>query len=123
MKKEKGSAPKKVGMGDLHALARRLGEAKGQARALGIFTDDRELLACSACGLLEDVTIEGVLITYLKGGSQQNDSGLRFKEVEGMCFICPACGATLTVEDEDGRRVGAEPAGVGKTPHTGSGDE
>jgi predicted RNA-binding Zn-ribbon protein involved in translation (DUF1610 family) len=119
MKKEKGRSVKKNGIGDLHALARQLGEVKGRARALGIFTDDRELLACPACGLLEDVTIEGVLITYLKDGPQQKDSGLRFREVEGTCFVCPACGTTILVVDEDGQGVGAEPTDAGKTPHTG----
>lgn len=83
----------------LHMAAGRLREAKEQARALGMFTDDRELLACPACGLLEDVTVEGMLITYFKDSPQQEDSGLRFKESDGTCFKCPACGASIAGEE------------------------
>ena len=54
---------KKNEMDDLIALARQLEQVKHQARALGIFTNDRELLECSSCGLLEDVTAEGQLVT------------------------------------------------------------
>ena len=57
---------KKNEMDDLIALARQLEQVKHQARALGIFTNDRELLECSSCGLLEDVTSEGQLVTYPK---------------------------------------------------------
>lgn len=35
-----------------------------QAKALGIFVNDRELLACPGCGLLEDVASNGSLMTY-----------------------------------------------------------
>lgn len=47
-------------------LSRKLAKVKAQARALGIFTDDRELLECPNCGLLEDVTAKGLLVTYPK---------------------------------------------------------
>ena len=42
---------------------------KKDARALGIFTDDRKLLECLDCGLMEDVTINGLLITYPSNSS------------------------------------------------------
>ena len=45
---------KKNGIGGLIAAVRQLEQAKQQARALGIFTNDRELLECPSCGLLED---------------------------------------------------------------------
>ena len=48
----------------ISAIVGELEEIKHRARALGIFTDDRELLACPVCGLLEDVAIMGLLITY-----------------------------------------------------------
>lgn len=57
---------KKNAMDDLIALARQLEQVKQQARALGIFTNDRELLECSSCGLLEDVTAEGQLVPIRK---------------------------------------------------------
>jgi hypothetical protein len=55
---------KKDGIDGLIAAVRQLEQTKQQARALGIFTDDRELLECPSCGLLEDVTAEGLLVTY-----------------------------------------------------------
>jgi hypothetical protein len=48
----------------LTTLTRQLAQLKQQTKAIGIFTDDRELLECPSCGLLEDVTAEGVLVTY-----------------------------------------------------------
>ena len=53
-------------MDGLTTLTRQLEQVKAQARALGIFTDDRELLECPNCGLLEDVTAKGLLVTYPK---------------------------------------------------------
>lgn len=38
---------------------RHLEKVRQEARALDIFTDERELLECPSCGLLEDVTGEG----------------------------------------------------------------
>jgi predicted RNA-binding Zn-ribbon protein involved in translation (DUF1610 family) len=88
---------------ELFILASQLREAKMQAQSLGIFTNDSELLECPVCGLLEDVTIEGLLITYKEDNSSLNeDSGLRFREIDGTHrFVCPACGTTITVDDED----------------------
>ena len=90
---------KKSSIDELHSAVNQLWRAKEQARALGMFTDDRELLACPVCGLLEDVTVEGMLITYFKDSPQQEDSGLRFKEIDGTCFKCPACGASIAGEE------------------------
>ena len=53
-------------MDDLIPLVRELERIKQRARALGMFTDDRELLECPKCGLMEDVTAVGLLITYPK---------------------------------------------------------
>ena len=47
----------------LRALAGKLAVLQAEARALGLFANDRELLGCPRCGLLEDVTITGLLIT------------------------------------------------------------
>lgn len=69
---------KKDGTDGLIAAVRQLEQAKEQARALGIFTDDRELLECPNCGLLEDVAAEGLLVTYPNTSEEVNDSGLRF---------------------------------------------
>ena len=77
---------------DLAVLARQLEKVKQQAQALGIFTDNRELLECPFCGLLEDVTSEGLLITYHKESVGMEDGGLRFIQVDDSSFQCPKCG-------------------------------
>jgi len=92
---------KKTGMENLYSAVWQLQEAKRQARALGMFVEDRELLECPACGLWEDVTGEGLLVVYQKDDLSQEDSGLRFREVDETHFVCPACGAAVTVEDEE----------------------
>ena len=43
---------------DIQSLAKELTKIKKQADALGLFTDDRDLLECKFCGLMEDVTFE-----------------------------------------------------------------
>ena len=73
-------------------FARKLLDVQRQARALGIFVDDRELLTCPKCGLTEDVLSDGRLITF--SGSRGPDSGLRFIEptsADGR-YTCPRCG-------------------------------
>lgn len=75
----------------LYELAARLQAIKEHARKLGMFTDDRELLECTHCGLKEDVTCEGFLYTH-RAGAIGDDTGLRFPEPdeEGVSR-CPAC--------------------------------
>ena len=92
-------------MGDLIELFQHLEKVKQQARALGIFTDDRELLACPSCGLLEDVTAEGLLMTYPKDSKNIEDTGLRFRQLDTASFQCPACGATCHVPTEEELRA------------------
>lgn len=79
----------------LYELATRLHSLKKQAKALGMFTDDRDLLECPNCGLKEDVTGQGVLITY-KGGAMGVDTDLRFPDPdeEGVS-CCPECGGKV----------------------------
>lgn len=83
------------GMDGLTTLARQLEQVKAQARALGIFTDGRELLACPNCGLLEDVTADGLLVTYPKDSVDLKDCGLRFCPVDETHFACPKCGTRI----------------------------
>ena len=78
--------------GNLRDLASRVAELQEQARSLGLFAGDRELLECPKCGLLEDVTIEGKLITYVSSAEGQ-DSGFRFEETSPGRFRCQACGS------------------------------
>ena len=80
---------------ELVELSRKLAKVKAQARMLGIFTDDRELLECPNCGLLEDVTAKGLLVIYPKDSVDLKDCGLRFSPVDDTSFQCPSCGAKV----------------------------
>jgi hypothetical protein len=82
------------------SAVRQLQEAKRQARALGMFVEDRELLECPACGLWEDVTGEGLLVVYQKDDLSQMDTGLRFREVDETHSVCPGCGAVVPVDGD-----------------------
>ena len=82
---------------DLRELAARLAALQEKARSLGLFAGDRELLECPNCGLLEDVTFTGQLITW-RPSAEGQDTGLRFQELPRDRFRCPACG---TIANED----------------------
>ena len=82
-------------MDGLTTLVRQLEQVKAEARALGIFTDDRELLECPNCGLLEDVTAKGLLVTYPKDSVDLKDCGLRFRPLDKTRFACPKCGTSV----------------------------
>ena len=83
------------GMDGLTTLARQLEQVKAQARSLGLFTDDRELLECPNCGVLEDVTAKGLLVTYPRDSVDLKDCGLRFCPVDETHFACPKCGTRI----------------------------
>jgi hypothetical protein len=74
----------------LHELARELTNLQKRAKAIGVFANDRELLECSRCGLLEDVTSTGLLITC-RAAALGEDTGLRFVQVADNIFRCPSC--------------------------------
>ena len=84
------------GMDGLIAMARRLEQVKAQARRIGIFTHDRELLECPNCGLLEDVMADGLPVTYSRRSRNRKDCGLRFSQVDENCFQCPSCGTKIS---------------------------
>ena len=60
----------------LHSLAAELTKLKAKAKGMGVFTNERELLTCPRCGLTEDVTIDGLLITCASS-TLGRDTGLR----------------------------------------------
>jgi len=74
------------------SLLREIGHVHRLAREHNLFLNDRGLLSCNTCGLLEDVDITGQLITY-KSNDPVFDSGMRFEKGEGDKYVCPACGA------------------------------
>jgi predicted RNA-binding Zn-ribbon protein involved in translation (DUF1610 family) len=75
-------------------------DLRTRARELGVFTDERELLSCPSCGLVEDVTCDGLLITY-RTGDLAEDTGLRFTETSEGRFTCPACGAEVVPDESE----------------------
>ncbi|MEK6284704.1 MAG: hypothetical protein AABO57_03085 [Acidobacteriota bacterium] len=79
---------------NIRELTKRVVAVQEQARSLGLFPGDRELLECPKCGLLEDVLMGGKLITY-HAGAEGQDTGLRFKELAEGKFSCPACGGIV----------------------------
>lgn len=65
-------------------------------RDAGLFPNDRELLSCTSCELIEDVACDGRLITYHRNDNRiGQDSCLRFEEIPGKGFRCPQCGTLL----------------------------
>lgn len=80
-------------------LVRQLEVAQAQARLLGLFTNDRDLLTCPGCGLSEDVLVGGQLVTSVEPG--QPDTGLRFIEptADDGPFVCPGCGAEARAQE------------------------
>jgi hypothetical protein len=84
-------------LSDLKPLVRRLVNVKKQAEAIGLFTNDRELLECT-CGLIEDVAFDGSLFTYHKNDHAVKDTGLRFIKVNENTFCCPECKTRLKAE-------------------------
>jgi len=74
----------------LHELASQLTDLQKRAKALGVFTNDRELLECPRCGLLEDVTYSSLLITC-RADALGEDTGLRFAQLADNIFRCPSC--------------------------------
>ena len=76
---------------DILPLVRELTRVKKQAEALGVFTNDRELLECSGCDLAEDVAFDGRLMTYHQKGGDNSDCGLRFERLNDTTFRCPVC--------------------------------
>ena len=79
---------------NIRELASRIVALQAKARALGLFMNDRELLECQKCGLLEDLTFSGQLITCRAPDFGQ-DTGLRFEKLFQDRFRCPACGAMI----------------------------
>jgi uncharacterized C2H2 Zn-finger protein len=84
----------------IHELAGRLVEAKEKARQLGMFVDDRELLTCPECRLMEDVSVNSILLTCYPTNLGV-DTGLRFVETDKAAhrFRCPACGVEFTARE------------------------
>ncbi len=96
-----GSAAESALGSELAKVCEKLRELRAHAASLGLFTNDRELLTCPSCGLQEDVTIEGQLITHDSESRDVGDSGLRFSESQGGHFVCPRCDAHVVAGEAE----------------------
>lgn len=84
---------------ELRRLAAQIVELKAQMKALGMFTNDRELLECPNCDLAEDVSADGLMFTFHRSATDRvTDSGLRFEEAAKDLFRCPVCGVIRKAE-------------------------
>ncbi len=91
---------------DIQSLAQEIIKIKKHADELGLFTHDRDLLECKFCGLMEDVTFEGNLITFIKREdieyNKMKNSSKRFIETnDPNIFICPQCGNNTELPEVD----------------------
>ncbi len=91
-KRDLSMAEKPFEKGDkLYSMAEAINELNLTLTMLGGFDNSRELLRCPACGLFEDVTVEGMLITA-ESEYPSADTGLRFVKVNDDEWKCPDCG-------------------------------
>lgn len=93
---------------ELRPLVEQLRELNDQARALGLFAEDRPLLRCETCGLTEDELANGRHVTYFAADITDfepdgSDTGLRFiaDETDEERFTCPACSAEVRLEPDE----------------------
>lgn len=100
-KKHQDIQPASSLINDIPSLAARLVDIHQQAKKLGIFTNDRELLKCPQCGLAEDVTCDGRLFTFQSADETFSDTGMRFQEIDATHFRCPSCHHILVVTEEE----------------------
>jgi hypothetical protein len=88
-----------------------LEEIKARMRALGKFAEDRDMLECDKCTLMETVTFQGYLSTYFRPSyfddpvpplrvTEPEDTGYRFEEIAENLFRCPACGNEIVYEEK-----------------------
>lgn len=84
---------------ELIRLVEALVKIKAEAKKLGLFAEDRDLIACSRCGLEEDVACGGMLLVT-GPANRKIDTGLRFTLVkkDGDLWRCPGCGLDIKCE-------------------------
>lgn len=87
---------------DIHSLAKHITELQAELRRLGIFDYSRELLECPSCGLMEDITFEGILITS-NSEKLGIDTEMRFVELSSQenKWQCLARGYIFCVDNNE----------------------
>ena len=75
----------------LYSMSEAINELNLHLPTLGGFDHSRELLSCPACGMFEDLTDKGKLITA-EADYPADDTGLRFTKIDEGVWECPDCG-------------------------------
>jgi hypothetical protein len=100
---KKNNAPKEAppkNQERLYSMAEAINELNLKLTALGGFDHSRELLSCPACGMFEDVSAQGKLITA-EADYPEDDTGLRFKKLNEDEWECPDCGHLCRASSND----------------------
>jgi len=90
---------------NIRQIASRIVALRAKAVDLELFMDDRELLECRQCGLLEDISFTGQLITCHAPYFGQ-DTGLRFEAYLQDRFQCPECGSIVQSSQPENKKGG-----------------
>lgn len=98
---EKKSLEKQL-LEDILPHAKDLKVLRERAEEFGMFLNDRELLRCRHCKIMEDVTYEGLLIVCseedIDEEHQPKDLNVRFTQISDDEFICPLCSKVAEFE-------------------------
>jgi hypothetical protein len=84
----------------LYSMTEAINELNLNLTVLGIFDHSRELLSCPACGLFEELSAKGRLITA-ESDYPGIDTGLRFVKTEESEWECPDCGHLCSENNSD----------------------
>ncbi len=87
----------------IYSMAEAINELGLKLTTSGGFDHSRELLSCPACGLLEDVTLEGMLITA-ESDYPGVDTGLKFTKTGENEWECPDCGNLCRENEPDQKK-------------------
>lgn len=87
---EKGPETMRTLLDKIRPLVQQIKDLHAECRAQGIFTNDKDLLTCPHCNLMEDIAIDGILITDFSE-ELGRDTGLRFKKLKSGRYRCPNC--------------------------------
>jgi hypothetical protein len=84
----------------LYSMTEAINELNLNLNALGVFDHSRELLSCPACGLFEELSSKGRLITA-EADYAGVDTGLRFVKTDESEWECPDCGCLFPENNRD----------------------
>lgn len=86
----------------LRELGEQIHEVNEISKQHGIFLNDRELVSCLQCGLIEDIAFSGKLFTYYKDDPDFKETRLQFSSLDGNVeyLKCPVCDIEVLIPKE-----------------------